>query len=55
MTKIEDFTLAKLTSALQELCHEGHADKKVWIETNGTGFSDSVIIETVGEEIKIKV
>ena len=55
MTKIEDFTLAKLTSVLQELCHEGHADKKVWIETKDCSFSDSVIIEVVGDEIKIKV
>lgn len=55
MKKLEDFTLAKLTEALQEVCHEGHADKKVWIETKGTGFSDCVIIEVVGDEIKLKV
>lgn len=55
MKKIEDFTLAELTTVLQELCHEGHADKKVWIETKDCSFSDSIIIEVVGDEIKLKV
>lgn len=55
MIKVEDFTLAKLTSVLQELCYEGHADKKVWIATKDCSFRDSVTIEVVGDKIKIKV
>ena len=45
----------RLETVLQELCYEGHADKKVWIETKDCSFSDSVIIEVVSDEIKIKV
>lgn len=54
--KIEDFTLAELTAVLQELCHEGHADDKVWIEITGVGgFRDALIAEVVADEVKLKV
>lgn len=54
--KIEDFTLAELADVLQELCSEGNADKKVWIEITGVGgFRDALIAEVVADEVKLKV